>query len=189
MNPVLFLDVDGVLTISRGLLENYSPGDPTLYYVSDLVPELAGNITPIERDRMVNLRRVVDAVPHLRIVVSSSWREDAEYMAFLIAAMKATGIDVDAMDIDQTPILTGVGRGVEVLQWLEMNPGHDVYVVVDDGHFDSFEECGISARVIQTYIGCSESEQEGITLDRATQIIRMFESQLLEQQAISGAAS
>lgn len=46
--PVLFLDVDGVLNTSRGLLMNYSPEDPTLYHVGDLLPEAEpDSITPL----------------------------------------------------------------------------------------------------------------------------------------------
>lgn len=48
--PVLFLDVDGVLTTSRGLLMTYSPGDDTLYHVSDLLPGAAqDSISPLVR--------------------------------------------------------------------------------------------------------------------------------------------
>lgn len=169
--PVLFLDVDGVLTTSRGLLMTYSASDNSLYHVSDLIPGSApDSIPPLEKDRVSNLRTVVAAVPGLRIVVSSTWREDDEYMAFLLAALREGDIDVEAVVIDKTPVSTG-GRGAEVREWLALNPSHNVFAIVDDGHAESFKEHGFEPQFVQTYVGCIHNEFEGLTREHAKSLI------------------
>ncbi|CAM9761618.1 unnamed protein product, partial [Ectocarpus fasciculatus] len=172
--PVLFLDVDGVLTTSRGLLMNYSTDDSSLYHVSDLLPgSVADSIPPVEKDRVSNLCAVVDAVPDLRLVISSTWREDPEYLAFLFEALRLGGVDVDAVVIGKTPVLS-TGRGAEIRAWLAAHPAHPVIGIVDDGHLDSFREEELSSHLVQTYIGCSDNDHEGLTLSHASKLINLF---------------
>ena len=176
--PILFLDVDGVLTTTRGLMCDYSPDDETLFHVDRLVPELEGSFIPaIERDRVANLREVVESVSGLQIVVSSTWREDPEYFTFLMAALRAGGIDVDTVVLDKTPILSGGNRGAEVKQWLSFHPSRDSFAIVDDGHIGGFDEHGLSSRMVLTHIDCRDENNEGLTRQHAKQIVDMLSSE------------
>lgn len=94
-------------------------------------------------------------------------------MAFLLAALRAGGIDTETVVIDSTPVDSG-GRGVEVRDWLLMHPSHDMYCIVDDGHTESFEQCGFMPRLVQTYIGCSTDEYEGLTRVHAQSLVDLF---------------
>ena len=53
---VLFLDVDGVLTTERCLLEEYDEDDESLYFVHKLCPDVTSFIPPLEKSRIAILK-------------------------------------------------------------------------------------------------------------------------------------
>jgi hypothetical protein len=166
--PILFLDVDGVLTTSRGLLRQYSGSDSTLFH------DIVSDIPPLEKKLINNLRILIEKVTDLRIVISSTWREYEDYMEFLLESLKVGGIDVDAVILGRTPNLASSGRGAEVFQWLELNPGHKIFAIVDDGHEESFEEYGFLDRFVKTRIGGTHPELEGLTLDAVKKLLKLY---------------
>lgn len=129
---VLFLDIDGVLNSAQSA---------ELYYgfvqeaKSDFVtfkPNLAkdatsGEFCPIA---VSNLNWILKSVPDLKIVVSSFWRW-GRTVEGLQEIFTWLGLPSDRI-ISTTPIIHSVARGVEILKWLELNPGITQYAVVDD---------------------------------------------------------
>ena len=100
---VLFLDIDGVVNCAtttqrhRGFL--------------GIDPRLAARV-----------RRVVEATG-CKVVLSSTWREEAENRA---------EVERKVVEIyDQTPVLHGI-RGDEVSAWLALHPEVTRYAIVDD---------------------------------------------------------
>ena len=78
-----------------------------------------------------NFQNILENVPDLKIVISSTWRlfheiEEWDKIAHRIPLIKGS-------IIDKTPVLDGKQRGDEIYFWLEKN-GHlnTKYVVVDD---------------------------------------------------------
>ena len=53
---VLFLDVDGVLTTERCLLEEYEEDDESLYFAHKLCPDVKSFIPPLEKSRIAILK-------------------------------------------------------------------------------------------------------------------------------------
>lgn len=149
---VIFLDVDGVLVAKRGICCDYSEDDETLIHAEEFddVPE--GAYWPIEKSSVSQLRRIVTTVPGTKIVVSSTWRESTEMMAFLESVLhREIGNDII---IGQTPILGTLygGRGAEINMYLDSNEAVEKFVILDDDHEDSFRAHGLHSRFVKTNI-------------------------------------
>jgi hypothetical protein len=120
-SKVIFLDVDGVLVSSRGLTESYEPGDPGLFYA-------AASGVPLERCALRSLAALV-AQSGARIVVSSTWRLEADLLAHLRAALEEFGIG--GALLGGTP--SGRNRGEEVEAWLAASaPAATSFVILED---------------------------------------------------------
>lgn len=104
---VLFLDIDGVLNNSS-TFERYR------------------GVIGVEPDKVDILRRIVRDTG-IQLVLSSSWRIDADWRA----TMKEVGIDIEFLDA--TPYNRGLtSRGTEVKQWLADHPGVERFACLDD---------------------------------------------------------
>lgn len=175
---IIFLDIDGVLTTSEALLEEYEPDDPAYYYTSDLCPSLESSITPLSKVCIHNLKWICDQVPNLRIVVSSTWREDEDYKQFLLSALTAGGIDANLLVAGDTPILSGAdGRGAEIRMWLLLNPAeyHRRFCILDDGHKESFLKHQLEDHFVQTIMRHStHPELEGLTHELAVKVVEIL---------------
>ena len=66
LDPVIFLDVDGVLALERSQTLDFEDGDPTLLFDESC-------LVPLERACVRELARLA-ATARARVVVSSTWR-------------------------------------------------------------------------------------------------------------------
>jgi len=105
---LLFLDFDGVLNIIKG--EN-----PTYLKEFHFEPKLVDN-----------LNKLLDSIPDLKIVVSSSWREDLEDA---IEQLKLSGFKYEDRIIGVTSDLGH--RGKEISNSLD-HLEYSKYLVIDD---------------------------------------------------------
>ena len=112
----LFLDFDGVLNSDKSW--------------NKYRPETWKHIDP---DAMANLREILEAVPDLKIVISSTWRRMMtidEFRKFL----SKWGISEEVV-IDYTPNgkhLSDDIRGHEIAGWLTLHPNVTKFVILDD---------------------------------------------------------
>ncbi len=169
MAGVVFLDVDGVLTMSRALLEDYEVDDDDLYFAHILCPHLRGFIVPIEKRPIKCLKWIIDHIPDLKICISSTWRQEPNMREFLLVCLKAGGIDVDDVIVGDTPRLSCFdGRGKEILQWIENHPEYqNNFVIIDDSHEESFEKWQLTHRFVKTIMYGDEWEDEGLNMQAA----------------------
>jgi hypothetical protein len=77
MQPVIFLDVDGVIVTTRLLLLDFEPGEKDLIYLSD-----DGLPPPLDGHCVARLKALVKR-SRARIVVTSTWRLEPEYLTAL----------------------------------------------------------------------------------------------------------
>ena len=77
MQPVIFLDVDGVIVMTRLLLLDFEPGEKDLIYLSD-----DGLPPPLDGHCVARLKALVKR-SRARIVVTSTWRLEPEYLTAL----------------------------------------------------------------------------------------------------------
>lgn len=110
-NPIIFLDIDGVLNSSEFV---QAIGDK---WTMDEVDPKA-----VER-----LNKIVEATG-AEAVISSTWRR-IHSLGFIKRVISNAGGKVSV--IDDTPKLGGL-RGGEIQKWLDENPGHDKFVILDD---------------------------------------------------------
>ncbi|MCB8877592.1 HAD domain-containing protein [Acidisoma silvae] len=116
MTPIIFLDIDGVLTI-REMHRVFRSGNR--------YPNLIKGQRGFSRAAVANLNRLVSRVA-AQIVVSSSWRMDPNCRQRLLEA----GIG-PAFHDDWCTDTDGPDRGSEISRWLSRN-GSPPYVLLDD---------------------------------------------------------
>jgi hypothetical protein len=104
---VLFLDIDGVVNCKT----------TTRRYRGLML---------VERRLADIVRDIVVAVPDLKVVLSSSWREAAGGRA-VVEEQVVTCFDVTPCFQAEDDV-----RGYEIQAWLEMNPGVEKYAILDD---------------------------------------------------------
>jgi len=169
---VLFLDVDGVLVTRRCLNEDYEEDDETLFFFHELCPHITSHVSPIEKSKVSMLKWIIDQIPHLKLVISSTWKVDETMMTFLIAALEASGI-VSSTVLGTTP--SGMSRGAEIASWLETHPEYQSnFVIVDDGHELSFAEFNLAHRFVKTEMITSNEEEEGLGAVAAAKIVELL---------------
>jgi Swiss Army Knife RNA repair-like protein len=104
---VLFLDIDGVVNCKTTGGRNHGR--------MVIEPRLAAMVLGIAK-----------AVPELKVVLSSSWREDRKSRAIIekrvVPCFDATPVFNEADDV----------RGYEIQAWIESNPGVERYAILDD---------------------------------------------------------
>ena len=161
---LIFLDIDGVLVSKRCLCGDYDEADETLFLPS----AHSGVITPIEKQCIKNLKRIIDSC-HSKICISSTWREDERMTAFLLEALRDGGIDTSVVVIGSTDSLGSMrgGRGAEITEFLKKNPAND-YIILDDDHADSFARFELTHRFIKTDI------DEGLSSMNVEEALRLL---------------
>lgn len=152
---VIFLDIDGVLNSSQSAAYWYRR------YKNGTASRMNAFMTvcPIAYS---NLQTILEKLPDLQIVLSSTWRLQPDYLDKL----RDAGIEPDILSkiIDRTPQLQE--RGEEIRMWLNDHPVDD-FVIIDDDVFDlcEFRE---DARFIQT------STSLGLTLYQVERVVNYF---------------
>ena len=149
--PILFLDIDGVL----------------IAYPED--EAMSPHFTP---RCVAALKKVIKAVPEMKIVFSSTWRLP-EHVARLREQWTAHGLPPE-LTLDGTPdtrrdsaVAMRTRRGVEIRAWLEAHPEVKQWVAIDDdreGIGSLIEE----ARCVFTDL------RDGFTEDQAARVVAML---------------
>lgn len=178
---IVFLDVDGVLTTSRCLLDDYEEDDDSLCFSWNVFPpfnQLNGSrgerFVPLEKVMIQNLKYLIETTSS-KIVISSTWRENDDMKSYLIRALESQGIASDTV-IGQTPFLGCLeGRGAEIRLWLNENQWSN-FVILDDDHMTSFTQHQLQHHVIQTIIRHEDRSLEGLTLQKCHEAISILSS-------------
>lgn len=138
---VLFLDIDGVLN-------NFATIHKHMICEEKIDPKC-----------VAQLNRIIEAVPDLKIVVSSSWRVFFS-LDEITAALRAKGF-VGSL-LDRTKRLDVVGRGDEIKEWLNRHSDVKKFAILDDETFDMGEMLGF---VVKT------SMKTGLLAEHADELI------------------
>ena len=158
---VVFLDCDGVLCLSRSLGYDVDEHDPSLFF------DPKDQCLPLEKACLANLKLVVDEGKALGVVLTTTWREQADMRAFLATALASHGIEL----VGDTPQLASAGRGAEIQAWLLAHPHIRRHVALEDAprHIANFGQHGV--RYVQTLLTFGSANHvpalEGLTLDKA----------------------
>lgn len=135
---VLFLDIDGVMnSVQLAVMHHRRNKD---------VPSLGGwdpynEFCPISINNLVEL---LEKVPDLKIVVSSTWRMGCDTVQKLqdifnpIPELHGQKI-IQERIIDRTPVFRSGPRGNEIKHWLDNHPEVEKYAILDDDS-DMLEE-------------------------------------------------
>jgi len=113
MNPLIFLDVDGVLNTRNGSLD---------------------------ADKLDLLRGVIQATS-AHVVISSTWRHTEHQMARLRPELEKRGIAIVGKTPDASyrnpdePFWVASTRATEILQWLGEHREYTNFVILDDAPF------------------------------------------------------
>ena len=152
---VLFLDFDGVLNSEQSAKYWYAKGKRGL--IDDACPIAAAN-----------LRMILENIPDLKIVISSTWRcKGLNYCQDCLIRWdimtepdreRVIGITPSSRDVAYGP------RGAEIKLWLEHHPEVEKFVIVDD---DS-DMWPLNMYLVQT------NWREGLMIRKAWQIIDRF---------------
>ena len=170
---VIFLDFDGVLNTDAYQANLRHAGNQGWDDYGQLFdPEAVGN-----------LKKILDAVPDVRIVVESSWKaEGLDYLRLMWKERNLPGEIYDVTpDIFNEEILSidlsvpnnirkveGIGKGREISAWLKRHgEAESQYVILDD-------MADFSGELERNHIRVSQDI--GITLDDAMKAISFLKS-------------
>lgn len=162
---ILFLDFDGVLNSQASFIyeRRRRRKDPSIE--SNISSTLCHICTS-------NLQYIIEHVPDLKIVISSSWRR-GNTLEELKEILASYGVD-SSIVVDVTPYtwddIEGNYRGNDIKAWLEKHQDVTDFVIVDD---DSDMEPFMS-NLVQT------SWNTGLTFDNAMTIIRKLKGDINE---------
>jgi len=148
----LFLDLDGCLNTDAFLAALPKPRG--LLRVEDV--DCSSHIDPA---RVVHLNRIVQETG-CRVVLSSSWRHMFGVDATLLA-LRARGYVGEIHDRTPKLSVSPNPRWKEIAAWLQMNPDHGEFVVIDD-----FEDAGVGfgARFLHCTKGLTDELAERAVL-------------------------
>jgi hypothetical protein len=146
---ILFLDIDGVCnrTDKFGFLETLPAPGMSYPYLVEL------NIVKV-------LEYVLEQIPELKIVFTSTWRDVCDTREEFARIVK---IDASRIHEDWRTI-SFVNRRLEVEDWLDHHPEVDTFVVLDDEHKEFFKGCNF----VQT------DPKHGMTLHDLKKVLRIF---------------
>lgn len=150
VSHVVFLDFDGVLNNAR----THDRGHRALMW-------RGVSITGLDPENVAHLRRILEAVPHARIVLSTSWRHAFEFDE-LKAILADVGIPPERV-VGRTTQLNDF-RGYEIREWLTDHDRHHgstpVAVVLDDLPRNDF--AAVDGLLVQTQgsVGLTASDAE-----------------------------
>ena len=132
---VIFLDIDGVLNSHR----------------SAVAMQTFHTLDPIAVKMLFRVVTLAEA----KIVISSTWRQDKQWLTTIWGALRQAGYPWvhtgflplgECPIIDRTEVLRG-DRGHEIQTWLDANPEYDDYIILDDdsdmldSQMDRFIKC------------------------------------------------
>lgn len=158
VKPVLFLDFDGVLNSEASFRLEIRKGTEHVY---DTLSEIACS----------NLQQVLEKVPDLRIVVSSTWRL-LHSMDELRTILRRYGVD-DTRVVDTTPGVLSGHRGREISLWLLIHPEVEKFVIVDDDpEAHTFDAAVERKECLSIKTDCTD----GLLLSQAESIIQFLQS-------------
>lgn len=162
---ILFLDFDGVLNTRMYQTHCLSVGEPPYDAHGALFDPVA----------VGNLKKIIDSVPGLRIVVASSWKvEGLGSLRRMWADRKLPGsifdktpdllssdfLSADLSDPDVMNQLEGRSKAAEIRAWLEVHAAKDCrYAIQDDVPFFPKEVEGHYVHV-NPVIGITEEDVE-----------------------------
>lgn len=158
----MFLDFDGVLNsqdfyVARAAKRGPLPISAPHNRYDDFDPEACAR-----------LRRIMNAVPEVDIVISSTWRINTP-VSDLRGFLSAFGIDPRRV-IDKTPHFPGKERGEEVAAWLAYRPDPDTaFVILDDDH----DMGALMPHLVKT------DNHKGLTDADADEVIRRLSGQAI----------
>ena len=165
---ILFLDFDGVINSAKSVTASIqrriaNPSD-TSPINEDLCPGLCRN-----------LQSVLDAIPEVRIVISSSWRLFYS-IEWLEKKLASYGIDSSRM-IDVTPLVheDQSNRGDDITAWLDKHPEVRNYVIVDDVDDMTVHK----DRVILT------NYSTGLTFEKAQELVALIKTPIIGRRSRS----
>lgn len=141
MKPrILFLDIDGVLNSHQSFIRVFRLGLDNQNLYSDPVELRKAEICPIAWS---NFLLITEEVPDLKIVISSTWRNNLGIGGLdgVREIFKDLGFD-DSRIVGKTPRMEdrnvwGAGRGTEIHAWLAEYGEECDYVILDDLLIDS----------------------------------------------------
>lgn len=138
MMKVLFLDFDGVLNTDSYQVTLHELGKPGWDEYGQL----------FDPEAVANLKRILDTVPEVRIVVESSWKANGiDELRLMWKERKLPGelydatpiifnedlLTIDLSDQDNIWKVEGFGKSQEVSAWLKTNNSRECqYVILDD---------------------------------------------------------
>ena len=182
--PIVFLDVDGVLNTSQILKSEYEAGDPEVLFLQEVTDADKDKFMfPLKKALLRNLARVV-AQTGCKIVISNTWRQDEELLAFLYPALEYVGIPRKAV-IGHTPTHQKSyikGRGAEIREYLDEHPDCSNWCIIDDDHVKSFTQHNMLDRFVRTHCQVmsgdaeNEGQEEGLTEAKADAVIAILTS-------------
>jgi hypothetical protein len=133
MTKIAFLDFDGVLNNTGSFLWNAQRKKDGLY------PRTAHELANADPVSVALLDRLLDDIPELKIVVSSTWRREFSVVSGLQQVLSDSfGLRNVNRVIDRTSMRFSRGyleRGDEVNEWLQEYPdriGITHYIIIDD---------------------------------------------------------
>lgn len=168
---VIFLDFDGVLNTEKYQAQLRAEGRPGWDDFGML----------FDPEAVANLKRILDSVPDVRIVVSSSWKVNGiDELRLMWAERGLSGtlhdvtptvfcedlLTVDLSDPDNIRKIEGLGKGREINSWLQRKAESDCRYVI----FDDLAE--FTGELARHYIPVNP--ETGITEDDARYAIKML---------------
>lgn len=165
ISKILFLDIDGVLNSHQS---------------ADYFHRVRGEWNPYEEFCPIsvgNLCTILEEVPDLKIIMSSTWRigiPNLEKLKEIFDALP-TSIEsslIKSRLIDKTPVHRDSPRGLEIQEWVDVNKDKltkDFRMVILD---DDSDMAHLKPHLIQT------NGVLGLTLLDAQKAIRVFKSDL-----------
>lgn len=118
MSNFIFLDVDGVLN-SKQFNEKC---DNNCHRVNWWANGL------LDQECLFLLQQLYFALPDTHIVVCSSWRESSVFTSALSMQLSLYGIKI----YGATTTNTKLGRGAQIMEWVNSHANCDNFVVLDD---------------------------------------------------------
>jgi len=160
---ILFLDFDGVLNSKQHFLmdeEKELPGQETL-----IMADFEFMKSGINANNMWCLKYILNNVPDLKIVLSTSWRTHFEIEQFK-ELFKHYGLDGERI-IGKTPKKFSSERMHEIHLWLEDNKDVKKWIALDDHAVFNLEDPDKQNEVLT-------DSWNGLTMNEAFKIIKHF---------------
>ena len=128
---VLFLDIDGVLNSSQHFKRTVELRNKTSKRGLDFRD--SEWLTNIDQTCINHLKHLMNKVPDLHIVISSTWRKSHPLELFKKNLSEMLKVSPDRI-LDVTPSLgkNGEVRGDEIQDWLNRHPSVTRFAIVDD---------------------------------------------------------